>query len=73
MPLSEFDIALGFKMVELPFDEGAVEWVCVSSNKRSSPVSVDTKILEISLALRWKERRPIVGILESRDFLIWNA
>jgi hypothetical protein len=73
MSLAEFDVSLSSKFIELPLNEGTVERVCVSGNERSPPVSIDAELLEISLALRREELRPVVGILELRDLFIWNA
>ena len=55
VPLSKFKIASLFKLVKLPFNEGAVERIGISGYKRASPVSVDAEKLQILFALRREE------------------
>ena len=68
MSLAEFEVPTILQLVELPFNEGAVERICISGYKRTSPVCEDTKFLQIQLALRGEKFRPIVCILEFWDF-----
>jgi hypothetical protein len=45
MSLTEFKVSTILQLIELPFNEGAVERIRIGCNEGTSPVSEDTKIL----------------------------
>lgn len=71
--LTKFNLVIFFEMMELPTNERVVIWVYWSSNETSSKVCVNTKPNQILLAKRWEVFKPIIWILEFRNFLIFNT
>ncbi len=59
-------------MSELPSNERVVVRVPFSGVKRASPISVDSKCLQVLLAFGREEVEPVVWILESRDLVVWD-
>ena len=71
--LTELNLLIGFKSVKLPSDKAVIEWIHISGDERTTPISVNTEFLKVFLPLRWEELKPMNGVLESWNVLIWNT
>lgn len=61
--------------VELPSDEGVIEGICISSNKRSPPVNPTAQSCHVSLTERWEIVQPMLGIsaISTEFFFTFDA
>lgn len=61
---AKLNLVVGFQMMELPSDEFVVVWVLICRDHATSPICMNTELLQVSLAQWWEKFEPVVRIGE---------
>lgn len=67
--LTKLDLVGSLEGVELPPNEGVIERVHFGSDEGAAPVHKEAEVLQVLLALRREELKPVLGVDELGDFV----